>query len=88
MEARAVDSCPPPGLAVETKTPAYLPQSAPEPQRPPVVSQKALNWAGKLPKRVGIPKRKALNLLASVVGRVLIWNLPSYSSRVLALATG
>jgi hypothetical protein len=54
----AVDSCPPPWLAVEMKTPAYLPVSDPLAQSWPVASQNALNWAGKFPYRVGMPKRK------------------------------
>jgi hypothetical protein len=38
--------------------PAYLPESAPDAQSWPVASQKALNWAGKLPNRVGMPWSK------------------------------
>ena len=37
----AVASCPPPGVPVETNTPANLPAKAPLAQSPPVASQKA-----------------------------------------------
>jgi hypothetical protein len=63
----AVDSCPPPGEAVEMKTPAYLPDNAPDAQSWPVASQNALNCAGKLPYRVGMPNRK-LSELSEMVG--------------------
>jgi hypothetical protein len=45
----AVVSWPPPGLPEETKSPAYLPQKAPELHCPPVESQKVFHCAGKLP---------------------------------------
>ena len=47
--AKAVDSWPPPWEAVLMKTPTYLPQRPPDCQRPPVWSQNAFHWAGKLP---------------------------------------
>ena len=49
MAATAVLSCPPPWVAVLTKRPAYLPQKPPVCHCLPVLSQKALHWAGKLP---------------------------------------
>ena len=48
-DAMTVLSCPPPSVPVETNTPAYLPQSAPDAQSWPVESQNALNCAEKLP---------------------------------------
>jgi len=44
------------------KVGTIIPLSPPLCQRPPVVSMNAFHWPGKLPKRVGIPKRKASNL--------------------------
>lgn len=58
MLASAVASCPPPGVPVLTNTPAYLPASPPDAQRPPVASQKPRSCAGWLPYRVGTPRRK------------------------------
>jgi hypothetical protein len=65
MVEATVFSCPPPGDAVETKTPAYFPASAPLAQRPPVESKKALNCPGIDPYRVGMPNRKASKLTSS-----------------------
>src|SRR5947207_15896512 len=59
MAARAVDSCLPPAGPVPMNRPAYLPQRPPDCHSPPVASQKAFHWAGKLPYLVGIPSMKA-----------------------------
>jgi hypothetical protein len=41
IEARIVDSCPPPIEAVEVRMEAGFPERAPEDQSPPVASKKA-----------------------------------------------
>ena len=51
-------SWPPCRLAVEVKTQAGLPASAPRRQRSEVPSQKCLSGAAMLPKRVGLPSAR------------------------------
>ena len=57
METSVV-SWPPCRLAVEVKTHAGLPASAPRCQRSEVPSRKCLSGAAMLPKRVGLPSAR------------------------------